>query len=115
MLRDSSGSPKHSQESKDRISKANSGVPKTAAHRKKLAAANVGKKRSKESKLKQAEFSYAQYALDGTLLNIFAVMSDATALGFLAPNIRGVCNGAYGCKTHKGFIWKKLPKPIPNK
>lgn len=113
MLRDSSGSPKHSQESKDRISKANSGVPKTAEHRNKLAEANIGKKRSRDSKLKQATFSYAQYTQDGVLVNTFDVMSDATALGFSASHIRAVCKGAYGCKTHKGFIWKKTLKNTP--
>lgn len=54
------------------------------------------------------KFSYAQYSLGGVLIKEFVNSKAIHDSEFKYRNVNAVCNGY--AKTHKGFIWKKVPK-----
>lgn len=100
--------PEHSQN----ISKGLKDKPKSEAHRAKLSQALMGNIISKETGLKISErksrYSYEQYSIDGNLIRIFEKIRDVEEFGFNKQRVSSVACGFK--KTHKGFIWKKLPK-----
>lgn len=70
----------------------------------------LGKKRSKETieKIKKTRVRkrVLQFTLDGQLVKIWDSITEASKNGFNYAQIVGCCNGKYGFKTHKGYIWK---------
>lgn len=72
----------------------------------------IGVKIAEEKKSKMREshavYSYEQYSLDGELLQIFKRRKDLIDAGFERVSVQAACVGKL--KTHKGFIWKRIPK-----
>jgi hypothetical protein len=49
-----------------------------------------------------------QYDLNGNLLKTYESAYATRQDGFSERNVSSCCNGYYGCKTYKKFIWKYL-------
>ncbi len=47
-----------------------------------------------------------QFTKGGELVTVFESVRAADRAGFQQWNIANCCNGKYGFKTHKGFVWK---------
>lgn len=56
----------------------------------------------------QSPCYYDQYSLDGDLVARYSSKRELEKVGFISTSVRKVCRGSQ--KTHKGFIWKKIPK-----
>ncbi len=117
---------KHSQETKDKISKANKGKKRSEETkallselnrsrivseetREKMSKSRLGKVTSEETKdkIRKAQGTkIVQLDKDLNVIKIWDSMNDCEKDGFHHSSISNVCNGKQ--KSHKGFVWKKL-------
>ena len=102
-----------SEEHKQLLSRLNSGENSPLYGKKGKDHPSFGKRLTAEEKillsLTKVKYSYAQYALDGTLIKIWDSIIDIKKVtNFDSSCIAKVCNGIL--KKHGGYIWKKLPK-----
>lgn len=105
-----------SQETRDKIRKANTGRVTSDETKKKLSDAGKGRIMQQSSidkrvaarikNRKSDGFVYLQYAKDLELLKIWYNHWDAVKEGFDIRQVSRVCRGVI--KTHKGFVWERV-------
>lgn len=110
----------HTPSSKAQLSAARTGskhTPETLAHMSKIKMGNqsaLGMRHSEETKNEmsrsRSKYYYEQYDMSGNLVKTWGNYKAIEVTGlFTMSLVIQVCNGK--AKQHKGFIWKKLPKP----
>lgn len=102
----------HSAEARLEMSYRRKGVPKSKAHVDAVAASKRGVTQSPSVVAARTEmrsvYSYEQYDIYGTLIATFSRISDVVLSGYSKSAVLKTCSGKHS--THKGFIWRKIPK-----